>query len=305
MRYFLAVAEELNFGRAAQRLHMAQPPLTRHIRALEEELGTALFVRTSRGAELTDAGRALLTEVPNILSLTRRATEQTQLAGRGMIGRLDVGVFTSGVLHAIPQLLSSFHAARPSVNIGLHNLSKAGQLAALRERRITIGFNRFVPSEDDIVVETVLEERYLVALPATHRLCERDSVRLRDLHREPMILYPNAPLHGLAEEVAAAFAEENLELVVEQEVEDVVTALALAASGFGMAITTESAANLHLPGLVYRPLRAQRLRTIELNCLYRRGDTAPILLAFLEVVRAFRAGAGSGAGAGAGRRMRG
>jgi DNA-binding transcriptional LysR family regulator len=83
MRYFLALAEELNFGRAAERLHMAQPPLTRNIRALEEELGTPLFIRTAKGAELTEAGRALLDEVPNILALSRRAEEQTQLAGKG------------------------------------------------------------------------------------------------------------------------------------------------------------------------------------------------------------------------------
>lgn len=288
MRYFVAVAEEQNFGRAAQRLHMAQPPLTRHIRALEDELGATLFVRTPKGAELTEAGHTLLAEVPNILALTRRAVEQTQLAGQGMLGRLDVGIFTSGVLHAIPQLLATFHQARPGVKIGLHNLSKAEQLEALRERRIAIGFNRFVPVEDDIVVETVQEEPFLVALHEDHPLCRRDTVRLRDLGNEPMILYPSAPLYGLAEEVAQAFADENVPLAVEQEVEDVVMALGLAASRFGVCITTASAGNLRLPGLVYRPLVSRRLRHIELNCLYRKGDSTPILLAFLEVVRGFR-----------------
>lgn len=289
MRFFLAVAEEQNFGRAATRLHMAQPPLTRHIRTLEEELGATLFVRTPKGAELTDAGRTLLAEVPNILSLARRAAEQTQLAGQGLLGRLDVGIFTSGVLHAIPQVLASFHAQRPGVKIGLHNLSKAGQIEALRERRITIGFNRYLPVEEDIVVETVLHEKFLVALHADHPLARGDVVRLRDLDSEPMILYPKAALHGLAQEVCEAFADENLALVVEQEVEDVVTALGLAASRFGVCITTESAANLKLPGLVYKPLRSRRLRHIDLDCIYRKDDTAPILHAFLEVVRAFRA----------------
>jgi DNA-binding transcriptional LysR family regulator len=292
MRYFLAVAEELNFGRAARRLHMAQPPLTRHIHALEEELGTALFIRTPKGAELTDAGRTLLEEVPNILALTRRATEQTQLAGQGMMGRLDVGVFTSGVLHAIPTLLATFHTARPGVKIGLHNLSKPGQIEALRERRISIGFNRFVPTEDDIVVEVVHKEPYLVALHEDHPLCSRKAIRLRDLDSEPMILYPNAPLYGLAQEITRAFDEENVTLAVAQDVEDVVTALGLAASRFGVCITTASAANLKLPGLVYRPLRSRLLTQVELNCLYRKGDTAPVLLAFLEVVRAFRTQAG-------------
>jgi len=250
MRQFLALAEELNFGRAAERLHMAQPPLTRNIRALEEELGAPLFVRTPKGAELTQAGQALLDEVPNVLALARRAEEQAQLAGQGYVGRLDVGIFSSGILNVIPRLLAQFHTDRPDVKIGLHNMSKADQIAALRERRITIGFNR--------------------------------------LDNERMILYPNAPVHGLAQEVTAAFRAEGVRLRVEQEVEDVVTCIALVASRFGVCVTTESAANLRLPGVVYRPLRSKQLRNIELSCLYRRGDTSPILHAMLELIRASR-----------------
>src|SRR3569623_1907188 len=113
MRYFMALAEEANFGRAAERLHLAQPPLTRIFRALDQELGTQLFVRTTKGAELTEAGRALMEEVPNILALARRAQEQTQLAGQGYLGRLDVGIFSSGILNVIPRLLAEFHTERP------------------------------------------------------------------------------------------------------------------------------------------------------------------------------------------------
>lgn len=288
MRQFLALAEELNFGRAAARLHMAQPPLTRNIRALEGELGAQLFVRTAKGAELTQAGQALLDEVPNVLALARRAEEQAQLAGNGYVGRLDVGIFSSGILNVIPRLLAQFHTDRPDVKIGLHNMSKADQIVALRERRITIGFNRLLADEVDIAVEQVQRESFLVALYDGHPLCSKKSISLRDLDNERMILYPNAPVHGLAQEVAAAFRSEGLRLRVEQEVEDVVTCIALVASRFGVCITTESAANLRLPGVVYRPLRSKLLRDIELSCLYRRGDSSPILLAFLGVVRAQR-----------------
>lgn len=288
MRYFMALAEEANFGRAAERLHMAQPPLTRNIRALEQELGTQLFVRTTKGAELTEAGRALMEEVPNILALARRAEEQTQLAGQGYLGRLDVGIFSSGILNVIPRLLAAFHIERPEVKIGLHNMSKAEQISALRERRITIGFNRLVPDEPDIAVDWVLREPFLVALYEGHRLCAKKSVTLRDLDNEQMILYPNAPVHGLAQEVAAAFRAENVQLRVEQEVEDVVTCIALVASRFGICVTTESAVNLRLPGVVYRPLRSTQLREIELSCLYRRGDNSPILQAFLKLIRTSR-----------------
>ena len=172
MRYFLALAEERNFTRAAERLHMAQPPLTRQIRALEDELGATLFVRTNKGVDLTEAGQALFDEVPNLLSLAQRAKERTVAASQGLSGRLDVGIFGSGVLDVIPRILARFHAERPEVKIVLHNLTKTEQIEALRERRISVGFNRLVPPEDDLKVETILRESMTVALPAAHPLAQ-------------------------------------------------------------------------------------------------------------------------------------
>lgn len=285
MRYFLAVAEERHLGRAAERLHMAQPPLTRQIHALEDELGALLFTRTPKGMELTEAGQTLLDEVPNLLALAQRARERTRAAGRGETGRLDVGLFGSGVLDVIPRLLARFHAERPDVQIVLHTMTKAEQLDALRERRISVGFNRLVPPEPDLVIETVLREQMRVALPEGHRLCAQASVRIPDLQGEPMILYPNLPLPGLAQQVMQAFAQEGVPLRIEQEVEDVLTAVALVAGGFGACITTASSESLRLPGVVYRPLDCAYLRDIELSCIHRRGDGSPVLGAFLAVVR--------------------
>lgn len=293
LRHFLAVAEERNFSRAAERLHMAQPPLSRHIKALEEELGTLLFVRTAKGVELTSAGETLLAEVPNLLALAQRAKERTRRAGQGLTGQLDVGLFGSGVLDVIPRMLARFHTVRPEVRIVLHNMTKAEQLQALRERLLTVGFNRLVPAEEGLVIETVLREPLVVALPERHPLAAREQVRLVDLDDQPLILYPNIPLRGLAQEVAEAFRRERLTLRVEQEVEDVLTAIALVASGFGLAITTQSATNLRLPGVVQRPLVARHLRDVELSCIYRRGDPSPVLAAFLEVVHDFARDPGS------------
>ncbi len=287
MRYFLAVAEERHVGRAAERLHMAQPPLSRQIQALEQELDTQLFMRTPKGVELTEAGQTLLAEVPNLLALAQRATDRTRLAGQGLIGRLDVGLFGSGVLDVIPRLLARFHAARPQVRIVLHNLTKAEQLQALRERRITVGFNRLVPDEAGIAVRTVLREPLVVALPDTHALAARQRLRIPDLDGQPMIVYPNVPMRGLAQEVADAFKAEGARLVVEQEVEDVLTAIALVASGFGLAVTTQSATNLRLPGVAFRPLASRHLRDLELSALWRQGDGSPILAAFLQVLEDF------------------
>ncbi|OYW20988.1 MAG: LysR family transcriptional regulator [Burkholderiales bacterium 12-64-5] len=287
MREFLALAEERNFRRAAERLHMAQPPLTRQIRALEEELGTALFVRTPKGVELTEAGQVLLDEVPNLLTLASRAKERTQLAGKGMIGRIDVGIFGSGVLDVIPRLLARFHAERPTVEIELHHLSKAQQIEALRDRRITVGFNRLFPREPDLVIETVLRERLVVGLYKGHRLCMQREITVRDMDVEPLILYPNSPLPGLAQQVASAFHREGARMNVAQSVEDVLTCVALVAGGFGLCIATESTASLQLPGVVYRPLNCRYLKDIELACIHRRDDPSPILATFIDVVRAF------------------
>jgi DNA-binding transcriptional LysR family regulator len=288
MRFFKAVAEEGHFGRAAERLHIAQPPLSRRIRALENELGAQLFVRTPRGADLTEAGRQLLTEVNNILALAERAKERTRLAAEGHRGRIDVALFGSAVLDAIPRILARFHAERPAVEIHLHSMTKAEQLQALRERRISVGFNRLVPAEPGIAVTTVRREALVVALPARHPLARRARVRLRDMDGEPMVTYPNLPLRGLAHEIADAFAREGVRLNVAYAVEDVLTALALVAGGLGIAISTEPATNLRLPGLAFRPLQCAHLASIELSCLYRDDDRSPVLAAFLDVVQSGR-----------------
>jgi DNA-binding transcriptional LysR family regulator len=289
LRYFLAVAEERNFTRAAERLHMAQPPLTRQIQALEEDIGAPLFVRTARGVTLTEAGNALLAEVPNLLSLTQRAKERALLASEGQSGRLDIGIFGSGVLDVIPRILARFHAQRPEVRIVLHSLNKGEQVQALRERRISVGFNRLVQPDVDLMVEEVLRESMTVALPAHHPLAKQEAVTIPDLSGYPLILYPRLPIAGLAQQVMQAFNREKSVLRVEQEVEDVLTAIALVAGGFGACVTTASTASLRLPGVVYRPLVSKHLFEIELSCLYRQSDESPVLSAFVDVVREFSA----------------
>jgi DNA-binding transcriptional LysR family regulator len=285
LRYFLALAQEGSFGRASEQLHMAQPPLTRQIHSLEEELGTTLFVRTPRGVELTGAGEVMFQEVPNILAMVKAAKEKTQYAGKGYLGRLDVGIFGSGILRVIPQLLAQFHRERPLVKIALYNLTKSQQIQALRDRRITIGFNRLVPNEPDIAIEVAGRELLRVALYEGHPLCAKDVITLRDLEDEPIILYPTLPLRGLALEVISAFRNDGLRLVIGQEVEDVLTSIALVSARFGLCITTESATSLCLPGVVYRPLDSEWLRDVELSVLYRRNDQSPILQAFLDMMR--------------------
>lgn len=285
LRLFLAVAEEGNINRAAKRVHMAQPPLSRQIHALEEELGVTLFYRKPKGMELTEAGRALVEEVRHLLGRTEKAADRVRSAAVGELGRLDVGLFGSGILDVVPRILTQFHRRFPKVRIALHNLNKAEQLLWLRDRRLTVGFNRYVPEEPDIEVERIYEEPLMVALPITHPLVDQDRITVQMLDGVPLILYPNLPLHGLAQEVRLAFQSEGVAIRVEQEVEDFLTAVALVSVGYGVTITTQSAVNLNLPNVAYRPFYSERLSTLELCCLWRKDDHSPILAEFMGIAR--------------------
>jgi len=289
LKYFLALAEEQNFTRAAKRLHISQPPLTRQIHQLEEELGTQLFLRTGKGVTLTQAGQSLMVETANILGLLSRSKERAQMAGRGELGKIDIGVFGSAMLNVIPRLLLNFRNLFPEVDIALYNMSRTQQIEALREQRIHIGFNRIIPAEIDITVETVLNERLVVAVYQVHPLASRQEIHARDLVGQPIILYPRAPRSGLHDLVINLIRNEGAEPKIVQEVEDLVSSVALVSAGLGLCVTPESAISLKLPGVVYVPLIASIIPYIELNCMYLKGERAPILNSFLSVVHAFQA----------------
>lgn len=288
LKSFVVLAEELNFNRAAARLHISQPPLTRQIQLLESELGTPLFERLPKGLALTAAGLILLDDARRILGLVDATKDRAAQAGRGEIGRLDVGIFGSAIFHHIPRLLLQFRSLYPSVQISLHEQTKAEQIQALRERRLTIGFNRHVRAEPDILVETVYLEPLLVALHCEHPLAQQAAISVSELSQQPLILYPSNTREGFADHVLSLFDHEGLQAQVELEVKDVVTAVALVSSGFGLCVTPEAASSLQLPGVVYRPLQADPAPTVDLVCLYRRDDVSPVLTAFLETVRNFQ-----------------
>ncbi len=139
-------------------------------------------------------------EVPNILALVKSAKEKTQYAGQDYLGRLDVGVFGSGILRVIPTLLAQFHSVRLEVKLALYTMTKSEQIQALRERRITVGFSRLVPDEPGIAIEIVGRELLYVGLYEDHPLCAKSSITLRDLEDQPVILYPNSPVGSFAQE---------------------------------------------------------------------------------------------------------
>jgi DNA-binding transcriptional LysR family regulator len=284
LRSFLVLTEELNFSRAAERLHMTQPPLTRQIQQLEESVGAQLFLRTARGVTLTEAGSAFLEEAKKLQFLADQAIVRTQLASRGELGRIDIGLFGSAIFNVIPSLLNQFRKSNPQVKISLHNMTKSEQIEALRERRLSLGFNRAFRDVPDMIVETVLQERMAVAIQFDHPLANRTAVTVGDLIDQPLVLYPNIGRPSFADTVVGLCRQSGFTPNVAMEVEDVVTSIALVSSGFGLCVVPESASSLGLPGVVYRPLHAPGA-FIELNCIYRRDDSSPMLQALLAHTR--------------------
>lgn len=286
LRYFVCVAEEQNIGRAALRLHISQPPLTRQIQALEAQLGAQLLRRSSRGVELTDAGRVLYDDARNILAMADRATERAHKAAQGLLGRVDVSIFGSGIFGVIPQLLRSFRESYPEVSIVLHSMAKDEQLDALRHRRITLAFNRLMRPTEGLVCETLLTEPLYVVLPSGHRLAARTAVMLQELDGEPLVLFPTGSRPSFIDRVHDMCRDSGFSPLVAQEVGDVVHAVALVATGFGACILPHSATSIAMPGLVFRPLHCPKHPRIDLCCIYRQDDSSEILLALLGSMRA-------------------
>jgi DNA-binding transcriptional LysR family regulator len=289
LRYFIAVAEEQNIGRAATRLHISQPPLTRQIQQLEEELGVRLFTRTPRGMELTQAGELFLDEARNIRAVVEQATERTQRAGQGKLGRLDIAIFGSAILGTIPQVLLAFRTAYPDVKIVLHTMTKGEQIEALRQRRITAGFNRMLSPLPEIASELVTMETLLLAINENHPLAGQAEISFRMLADNPLVLFPAAARPNFVDKVMGLCQEMGFVPEVAQVVGDAVTGVALVASGFGVCLVPESATVLALPGVVYRPIAdLPEHARVDLSCIYRADDQSPLLAAFLDTVRALR-----------------
>ena len=288
LRYFVAVVEHGSFRGAALRLHVSQPPLTRQIQQLEELLGVTLLQRKPRGIEPTDAGLVFFDEARNILTLAEQAASRALLAGQGQIGRLDVGVFGSAVFGAIPRIIQTFRERFPRVEVVLHNLDRAGQIRALRERRLTVGFNRFFDEEPDLNWEVVQTERLNVALHQDHPLAGEASLGLAQIGDEALILYPRTPRPSFIDQMLRLFHRRSLTPQAVQEVDDVVTAVALVASRFGITLVTDSACNLRLPSVVYIPLRPEDRAHFDLCMIRRNDDDSRLLQEFVAVARELR-----------------
>jgi len=284
VRYFVAVAEELHFGRAARRLRMAQPGLSQQIRSLEQQLGVRLLDRTSRQVRLTPAGALLLTEGRRLLAQAERTADQVRRAGLGQVGRITVGAIGSATYDILPRLLREHRKRFPDVEVALREMSTPAQVQALRSGEIDVGLLRVPADTADLVVQTVREDRMALMIPEAHPLARKRRVALRALAKEPLILFPTAPRPSWADTVISACREAGFEPIVAQEAMESATVVSFVAAGVGIAVVPEGLKALARPGVVFR-LVAPQAPITRLAVVHRAGELAPTVESFLGVVR--------------------
>ena len=284
LRQFIAVAEELHFSKAAVRLHMSQPPLSRSIHQIEKDLEVDLFVRHSHGVELTNEGEVFLNEARNILLTVERAYERTQQAKRGEIGRLVIGYQGSGVFDLLPRLIARFKKDYPQAKIDIHNMNKNEQVLNLRNHSIHIGIIRHVNNEPGITTHTIAKEPIYVAISKEHSLAKAKSVSIKSLATEPLIVFPRANRPGFADQTIAKCRKSGFVPNIIQEAEDVISALVLVSAGLGVSLVPHSACNIRIPNVTFIPLDNLNFYA-ELCCIHLTERRAPVLEAFLEIIK--------------------
>jgi DNA-binding transcriptional LysR family regulator len=284
LRYFTAVAEELHFGRAAARLHIAQPPLSQQIRRLEEELGVVLFNRTKRRVELTAAGHAFLQETRRVFAQTERAVRTAQRASRGEIGRLAIGFVASADLDILPRVLRAWQARSPQVEIELYGMLPGQQVEALHDGHIHVGFVRLPLDDSGLVVEPIQRDPLLAVLPAGHRLARRARVRVGDLGTEPVILFPRRMAPEYYDLFISTFRRAGCTPRVAHEVVTIQTIIGLVAAGLGVSLMPATIRSLRRDGVVYRPLTPP-VPHADMALAYVRDHSSPVLPAFIRTVR--------------------
>ena len=290
LRYFVAVADELSFSRAAQRLQIAQPPLSQQIQALEKELEVKLFDRQSRPLRLTTAGQAFLEEARTTLLQLERAVYKTRSIDKGQSGTLTIG-FTGSIANSIfTEILLAFRQENPDIKLIMHEEKTALILQKLRERQMDIIFLYSYREawEDTSFQMTILDREPLVlVLPKNHPLAERSALSLNDLKEEEFIL----PLHnvsgGLSEQIYFLCSQAKFEPKVSQTALFMVTILGLVAGGTVISILPASVRNLQRHGVIYRSLLEQN-QTCNLMAVWPDNDSSKVLPVFLDFIHSYR-----------------
>lgn len=284
IKYFVAVAEERSFGRAAKRLHMSQPPLSTQIKGLEQELGVMLLDRSTRRVELTDSGRAFLLRAREILGAVDEAAAEARGAEQGLRGRLEIGFVSSATLSLLPPALRLFRERFAGVELDLRELSSVEQLEALYEGEIRVGLVRLPLRAPGIEFEHVLAEPLVVALPVGHPLEDCEAVPLEAVAELPLIFFQRGLEPGSHEQIVELLGRVGALPKVAQYSVHLQTVIGLVASGIGIAILAESARRMNREGVVYRPLDTPDA-TSWLGLARLERDESPLVENFVQVMR--------------------
>jgi DNA-binding transcriptional LysR family regulator len=285
LKFFIAVAEELHFTRAAARLRVAQPHLSHEIRRLEREVGVELFARNNRQVELTAAGRTFLERVRGILDATADAARAAQRADRGEIGRLVVGCGSVAAYTVVPNAIARLRRAYPEVEIVLTEFHSDEGVEALRAGRLDVCVV-YPPRNVDpaLHVEPITIDPLVVALPKGHVLAKSRQISLRRLSGEPWIFWHREIASRVYDEIVSACAAAGFEPRVVQRTTRLSTVICLVASGLGITLVPASATMLHVAGIVLREVHSPRIK-IPLSLITRSGHRAPALTPFIAAVR--------------------
>jgi DNA-binding transcriptional LysR family regulator len=290
LRYFLAVAQELHFGRAAERVHIAQSPLSRQIKQLEDTLGVVLFRRTKRHVELTDAGRALMPEAQAILDATEQARRTVVNAGAGMIGRLRVGFTSASVYTSLPQILFEYRSRYPQVELVLRDSAITSvQVEGLLNKNLDIGFLRPPVGDLSIGLMPVAYEQLMVALPATHPLAEHPVVEIKSLAAEPFVVFSRSIGSSLSTVIHRTCLDAGFQVKVAQEARDIPTMIMLVAGGMGVSLVPSSSCSMGIKGVVFREIAGPK-RKLEIALGWNKGVESAIRDGFIDVVRSVLGG---------------
>ena len=284
LRYFVAVAEELHFGRAAKRLHLAQPPLSQQIRRLEEILGYALFHRTSRAVKLTAAGEVFLERARRTLRNVYEDIEEARSIGRGDEGSLRVGFIGSGMLTPLPAVLGNYRQLYPRVQLLLSESYTANIAASLNRGVLDAGFLRDGGPIEGLHVETIFSEPFVAVLPKTHRLAGRSTISPADLRGEPFVFFTPGAGKLAYEKPMSLFEEYGFRPNVVQEAPQWLTILRLVGAGLGVSVGPACTRQIAVPNIVSLGLSGAKVSS-DIELAYRSNEDRAVVAAFAEVVR--------------------
>lgn len=285
LRYFVAVAEELHFGRAAVRLGLSQPPLSQQIRKLEEQLGTRLLMRTSRSVSLTPAGKALLEEARQLVSQFDRLESRMKDFASGRVGSIIAGFVPISMDNRLATAIDAFRKSFPEVNLRLRDMETEMQLQALRKGVLELGIVQLMGHPlEGLEADPFHRERYLLALPMGHPLSSKDCIELEDLDGQGMVFFPRVSQPRLYDALLGALSRAGAGIHIVQETAGVPAAAALVAAGLGVALVSETFARFCPFPLEIRDL-GEGLPPVEYSLAWRPGHLSPAAGKFCDGIR--------------------